>query len=380
MKEMTSRERILAVLNGEMPDKVPVSPKIWAWIQERYGDETYLEYLELKKIFDYDPVIVLHPSLPNFVYNQLNNYSILADIEVSLDCKREEGKLYVRRTIDTPAGELNDYSVYPPPSIEYGIRPDPEKLEPLVKNREDLERLKYVLCSPEKSLDANYERIDRVIGDEGFTMVRPHKGVDHLLMFALGYTNSLTMYYDDRDFFREVLDVLHDYYKQCLLHALDHGAKMIYESWYNCSISAGWSPEIYRECFLPRIREDAEITHKHGAYFHFFDDGKIMPVIDDIKTINMDVLSTLCPPPMGDVEPEIVKRELGPHTVLNGHVDLLTVKMGTPQEVEEEVKRAVKILGKDGGFILGTSDSIRDGSPYENVEAFFTAGRKYGKY
>jgi uroporphyrinogen decarboxylase len=105
-----------------------------------------------------------------------------------------------------------------------------------------------------------------------------------------------------------------------------------------------------------------------------------MPVIDDIKTINMDVLSTLCPPPMGDVEPEIVKKELGSHTVLNGHVDLLTVKMGTPREVEEEVKQAVRILGRDGGFILGTSDSIRDGSSYENVEAFFKAGRKYGKY
>jgi hypothetical protein len=38
------------------------------------------------------------------------------------------------------------------------------------------------------------------------------------------------------------------------------------------------------------------------------------------------------------------------------------------------------VLGKGGGYILGTSDSIRNGSPIENVRAFFETGRKYGKY
>jgi hypothetical protein len=32
-----------------------------------------------------------------------------------------------------------------------------------------------------------------------------------------------------------------------------------------------------------------------------------------------------------------------------------------------------------GGFILGTSDSIRDGTPLENVRAYFNAARRYGQ-
>ncbi|MCK5757677.1 MAG: hypothetical protein KAH14_01185 [Clostridiales bacterium] len=41
----------------------------------------------------------------------------------------------------------------------------------------------------------------------------------------------------------------------------------------------------------------------------------------------------------------------------------------------EQVKYAIEILEKDGGYIFGTSDLIRDGSPYKNVKAFLTRGK-----
>jgi hypothetical protein len=53
--------------------------------------------------------------------------------------------------------------------------------------------------------------------------------------------------------------------------------------------------------------------------------------------------------------------------------------MGTPEQVKEAVKAAVLAAASGGGFILGTSDSIRE-APVENVRAFFQAGREYGKY
>ncbi len=41
----------------------------------------------------------------------------------------------------------------------------------------------------------------------------------------------------------------------------------------------------------------------------------------------------------------------------------------------EQVKYTIGILGKDGGYILGTSDSIRDGNTYEHVKAFLMRGK-----
>ena len=380
MAEMTSRERILAVLRREMPDRVPLSPRIGAWMKERYGNVTFLEYLDLKKQFGYDPIITVMPDVPYPVYTQFVDYGRIGDIEIELTSERKDRKLYVSRTVRTPAGSLHDRSVFPPPGREYGIIPDPEKLEPLVKDSADLERLRYLLPSPDSFGGFSFERIDSSIGSDGMLQVRPHKGVDHLLMFTLGYEPALMMYYDDRDLLFATLRLFHDYYIGLLRYCLERGARMIFESWYNCSLSAGWSPEIYEECFLPLIIEDARIVHEHGAYFHFYDDGKIMPILHLLRRVGADLISPLCPPPMGDVDAEEIKRELGPHVALNGFVELQTVRFGTPREVEEKVRYAIETLGHGGGYILGTNDSIRDGSPIENVAAFFEAGRKYGRY
>jgi hypothetical protein len=38
--EMTGRERILATIRHQEPDRVPVSPRIWAWLVSEYGDES----------------------------------------------------------------------------------------------------------------------------------------------------------------------------------------------------------------------------------------------------------------------------------------------------------------------------------------------------
>ena len=377
---MTSRERILAVLKKEKPDMVPISPRIWAWLTEKYGRSTYLEELELKNEFDYDPIIHLGSNIPNFVYTQLGDYTKLPDVEVDISTKNADGKTYIYRKIKTLAGELSDTMVYAPEGGAYGIKPNPEKIDPLLKSKEDLEKIKYILPEPTKFIDVNYERIDKVIGDRGFLAVAPYNGVDHLLVDSMGIVNALMMYYDDHELLRQAVKVYHEYYKKCLKFALDRGAKMIFESWYNCSLSAGWSPDMYRELFLPCIIEDASITHSYGAFFSFYDDGKFMSIIDDLKKVNMDLFSTLCPPPCGDADPVVIKEKLGDTTAFNGYVDLVTLLLGTPEDVENEVRNAIEILGVNGGYILGTSDSIRNGSPYDNVKAFFEAGRKYGKY
>jgi hypothetical protein len=62
-------------------------------------------------------------------------------------------------------------------------------------------------------------------------------------------------------------------------------------------------------------------------------------------------------------------------------VDLLyVVKMGTPELVDQTVREAMEIARPGGGFILGSSDSFRDGTPLANIRAYFEAGRKYGRY
>jgi uroporphyrinogen decarboxylase len=59
---------------------------------------------------------------------------------------------------------------------------------------------------------------------------------------------------------------------------------------------------------------------------------------------------------------------------------LYVIKMGTPELVARTVREAIEVAAPGGGFILGTSDSIREGTPKENLVAYFETAHQYGTY
>jgi uroporphyrinogen decarboxylase len=48
-----------------------------------------------------------------------------------------------------------------------------------------------------------------------------------------------------------------------------------------------------------------------------------------------------------------------------------------PQQIKDEVKQIIDILGKDGGFIVAPAHNIQDDTPCENVIALFEAVKEY---
>ena len=43
MKQMTSRERLTAVLDKKMPDMVPISPRMGFWMRDYYKGSGFFE-------------------------------------------------------------------------------------------------------------------------------------------------------------------------------------------------------------------------------------------------------------------------------------------------------------------------------------------------
>ena len=50
-----------------------------------------------------------------------------------------------------------------------------------------------------------------------------------------------------------------------------------------------------------------------------------MPIAADLFDADIDVLSTLCPPPLGDADPVELKKRAKNRTVLHGYVDLVKI-------------------------------------------------------
>ncbi len=365
---MTSKERLLTAIRHEEPDMVPNAPRIWAFLAEYYRG-TKKGILDAAEEFDFDPIICIGPSLPGW------------DNKVSVETEtcKEGARTVIRRRIKTPAGDMTDGYTTAPSGREYGVSPNPHWFEHAVKGREDMEKIRFLFVQPERANVSNYATTVENVGERGLVEVRPTSGADHYLADYLGVIESMTMYYDDRAFFLELLSFFHEYNKTVMKSCLEAGVKVIFDSWYNCSLSVGWSPQIYREIFIPLIKENVELTHSFGALYHFYDDGKCMDILEDLADCGIDIISTLPPPPVGDVDLALAKKKVGDKMCLKGNIDLIYVLLkGTPELVKEKVKEAIEVAASGGGFILSTSDSIRDGTPIENVRTYFETAREYG--
>ena len=100
-----------------------------------------------------------------------------------------------------------------------------------------------------------------------------------------------------------------------------------------------------------------------------------------IASTGIDILETCTPPPTGDFDLAAAKKAIGDHTTIKGFIDLLhVVKNGTPATIDEAVRDAMQIAKPGGGFIIGSSDSFREGTPRVNITAYFQACLEYGRY
>lgn len=71
------------------------------------------------------------------------------------------------------------------------------------------------------------------------------------------------------------------------------------------------------------------------------------------------------------------KQILKGHMCIAGDVPPALLKLGTPEEVTDYVKKLIDVVGEDGGFILSSGCSVPVDAKPENVKAMIDTGKNY---
>ena len=382
MTEMTSRQRLLAAIRFQGPDRVPVSPRMWRYMLRHGGSQEVRAYLTYAREFGIDPLLQAAAGPVILFPRPLSDYSRLsADIRVEEVTRQENDGEIVTRRIHTPAGTLSDRTRVPRPGGQFGIAPNNHIEEYLVKGPEDLPAAREVVqawaaVNPGVDIPA----VAAEVGERGLVAANTYSALSHNAGDAYPLDRMMMDCFDRREFVEELIEIFHRAIMEATKTALERGLDMVYCSTFFESMSSGWSPRLYRELFLPRIRAHVDLAHAYGALYHLYDDGKVAGTLPMMREIGADLVSTLCPPPAGDVTLEDARRMAGDRTCLNGGIDTVNVVWrGTPESIDAAVHAAVTAASRpEGGYIIGTSDSIVEETPPENFRAFFEASRKHG--
>jgi uroporphyrinogen decarboxylase len=141
-------------------------------------------------------------------------------------------------------------------------------------------------------------------------------------------------------------------------------------------------PELYRRAVKPyHARLFGFARANCDAYLLLHTDGAVAPLIPDFIEMGIDALNPVQVSAAG-MNPQDLKQAFGQDiTFWGGGCDSQTIlPFGTPQAVTDEVKRRLDELAPGGGFVFSPIHNIQAGVPVENILALFQAAQEYGVY
>ena len=376
---MTSRERLLTVLGGRIPDCVPVAPDFSNMIPARltgkpfwdlylYNDPPIWEaYIDCARRFDIDSVMdgYFPLALPEGSPPEPDERFIVErgpDRIVTQRARRKGRALEWAATVDVfyradpPTGGLDP--------AKLGLPATPARYEPI-------EGIRPVDTGP-----SGLRRVKELLGDQGVV------GVWLASTGGLGYENGIFAYYDHPE--------RHDAWAQERIDGVERRfarlMAMDVRPDFFCVGASGTlvfqTVEMFRRIAFPAVKRAIELASAAGIPTHIHSCGPERELVRIMaEETSLTVIDPLEPPPMGDCDLADLKRRWGGRLVLKGNLHTTEVMLrGTPDAVAAASRKAIDDAAAGGRFILSTGDQCGRDTPDENLRAMVATAREYGRY
>ena len=134
---------------------------------------------------------------------------------------------------------------------------------------------------------------------------------------------------------------------------------------------------MYRTWLKPRLAKvvAAAKAIKPDIIVSYHSCGYVLPFIDDLIELGVDVLNPVQPECMDFAE---VHAKFGKRLSFNGTIGTQQLMpYGTPEQIRDEVRRNLEIAGPQGGLFCCPTHMLEPEVPWANVEAYVAAVREF---
>jgi len=128
---------------------------------------------------------------------------------------------------------------------------------------------------------------------------------------------------------------------------------------------------MFRQFVAPYLREMTARIHHLGARVLFHSCGAIQSFIPDLIALGVDILDPIQPAGPA-LQPENLKAAFGGQLSFHGGLDMQhLLPHATPAQIEMEARRYCEVLGAGGGYILAPAHLFQPEVPPENIMAVY---------
>ena len=265
------------------------------------------------------------------------------------------GVVWNRNGADKDIGVIEGFIVGNPENETYtfpkvDIRQFRSQIEWIMENRED----RFVFAS------------------FGFTMFERAwtlMGMENLLMYMVDYPEAVERFLDRIcDFFLELVDIALEYDIDGVHFGDDWGQQK--------GLIMG--PGYWRRFIKPRMARLYARVKSKGKYVSQHSCGDCREIFSDLIEIGLDCYQTFQP----EIYPlEEIKKQYGDRITFWGGVSTQQcLPRMSPAQIQEEIVRVIKIVGKNGGLIIAPTHSVPHDVPVENILAMVEVFQNQDKF
>lgn len=343
---MNGRERCMTVLNGGIPDRVPVSLHNFQMAIQRSG-RPFSEVLR-------DGALLAECMVNE--WREFGHDMIL--LEIGTACSAEA----------LGAG------------VEYAADRAPSVVRPAIESLEQVESLRIPPIASRPSWQVTLEAvrlIRRELGDQVAICGRADQGPFSLASMLRGmetFMMDIAMGIFDEPIARLMSfceEVVFEYARAMKEAGADTAS--IGESFAGPSLL---SPADYRRLAWPHEKRLIErVQNELGLPFHLHICGFADPILEEMvgtgaRVLELDQAADFA----------LAKSVARGRTTLHGNIEPARCLFGTPEEVSELTRRAIDAAGAGGGLLVGPGCALAGPTPPENIHALVRTAREYGVY
>jgi uroporphyrinogen-III decarboxylase len=390
---VTSRERFLNVINGRMPDRVPVTlficdgghflnqlcPNIdrWDWesaqrkvieIQRQFGVDVFV-----RQLYGVNDPLFIHMGGLN-VQVQTDNWEVRTEIV-------HHGNTRIERSeIRTPAGKLTqDFSTT---EVRPGTFVFACTKKPIGAEAELDIAVRYEPRMPacwKEQVKHRVKIIRDALGEDGILGTWTPHGPFNNASLLIDHDQLYSLFRVDWRFYEKLMHF-------AMERILDY-TRAIDEAGPDVHCVGGNVPggflgrRNYDQYVLPFEKRYIEFVQQSGVPAMYHNCGEIMNLVESYKELGARMVEPFSPPPLGDADLARAKQRVGGAYIMLSGIDQVNVlQNGAPEDVKRATEKALLDGKPGGGFILQPVDFLEYGTPEANVRAYVDTAMQHAAY
>ena len=358
---MTNRERLLAIMEGRLPDRIPWIPRLQIWYEANKRGGTLPDAYRGMSLREVERAVFGGTAARDAIIYRIE----IDDVEIRT---HQVSAMETLTEYVTPVGTVTTRFRSTDHLRRQGIQ-DAE-VGFMLKRREDYPVVEHIIEHTRYTPTfEEYEAYERDVGEEGYPMVNCGDCPMHHWMRALvGYDQA---YFHLNDYPSEVerlVGVLTDHYKQTVWkQMLDSPARLLMHGHHLSSQMT--PPPIFEQHILPYYEELSPKLRERGKVLALHGDNDTRHILSHIERAGFGMVECFATEPLVQTTLAEARTAWGDRVIIWGGVPSVILEDPfSDEQFEAYIDDLFRTVAPGRAFILGIADNAMPGSKIERIK------------